>query len=392
MKKPRSWKNAGIRWGIPVLFLLLFLIFTVWVNRVEKTELVSRDGQSFERGVVVQILRDNLTETGARAGEQVVAVQMKTGAHKGEIVETTSSAGYLFGAPCRVGMHVIVIQSTAGDSVVTAIYSQDRGLVICLFAILYLALLVLIGGRQGLKGAAGLVFTFFAIIFVLIPLIYRGCNPFLAAVVICLMTTLVTMYLIGGPTRKTLVASAGTVTGVVIAYGTARIFGLAAGLSGFNVSDIESLMTVYETNDIQVGGLLFAGLLISSLGATMDVAMSIASAMEEIVRQNPAISRRELFRAGLRVGRDMMGTDSNTLILAFAGTSISALLLDYAYDLPYLQVINSNNIDLQIMQGLSGSFGIVLCVPVTVLLGTLMLKAQAAEAMKAAESMKAAGE
>lgn len=392
MKKPRSWKNDGIRWGIPVLFLMLFLIFTVWVNRVEKTELVSRDGQAFERGVVVQILRDNLTETGTRAGEQVVAVQMKTGAHKGEIVETTSSAGYLFGAPCRVGMHVVVIQSTAGDSVVTAIYSQDRGAVICLFALLYLALLVLIGGRQGLKGAAGLVFTFFAIIFVLIPLIYRGCNPFLAAVVICLMTTLVTMYLIGGPTRKTLVASAGTVTGVVIAYGTARIFGLAAGLSGFNVSDIESLMTVYETHDIQVGGLLFAGLLISSLGATMDVAMSIASAMEEIVRQNPAISRRELFRAGLRVGRDMMGTDSNTLILAFAGTSISALLLDYAYDLPYLQVINSNNIDLQIMQGLSGSFGIVLCVPVTVLLGTLMLKAQAAEAPKAAPSRKAAGE
>ena len=74
----------------------------------------------------------------------------------------------------------------------------------------------------------------------------------------------------------------------------------------------------------------------------------------------------------MRVGRDMMGTDSNTLILAFAGTSISTLVLDYAYDLPYLQVINSNNIGLQIMQGLSGSFGIVLSVPVTVFVGVLL--------------------
>ena len=104
----------------------------------------------------------------------------------------------------------------------------------------------------------------------------------------------------------------------------------------------------------------------------MDVAMSIASAMQEIVVQNPLISRKELWTSGMRVGRDMMGTDSNTLILAFAGTSISTLVLDYAYDLPYLQVINSNNIGLQIMQGLSGSFGIVLSVPVTVFVGVLL--------------------
>lgn len=74
----------------------------------------------------------------------------------------------------------------------------------------------------------------------------------------------------------------------------------------------------------------------------------------------------------MRVGRDMMGTDSNTLILAFAGGSISMLVLDYAYDLPYQQIINSNNIGIAIMQGLAGSFGIVLSVPVTVLLAVLL--------------------
>ena len=94
--------------------------------------------------------------------------------------------------------------------------------------------------------------------------------------------------------------------------------------------------------------------------------------MAEILAQTPDLSRRDLFRAGMRVGRDMMGTDSNTLILAFAGGSISMLVLNYAYDLPWLQIINSNNIGIAIMQGLSGSFGIVLAVPVTVALAVLL--------------------
>src|SRR5699024_6693579 len=137
-------------------------------------------------------------------------------------------------------------------------------------------------------------------------------------------------------------------------------------------SDIETLMTLWTVQGIQVGSLLFAGLLISSLGAVMDVAMSIGSSMSEILAQNAYLSRKELWKAGIRVGRDMMGTDSNTLILAFAGGSLSMLLLDYAYDLPYLQIINSNNIGIAIMQGLAGSFGIVLSVPVTVLLAIFL--------------------
>lgn len=93
---------------------------------------------------------------------------------------------------------------------------------------------------------------------------------------------------------------------------------------------------------------------------------------DEIYKQNTALSRKELFKAGMRVGRDMMGTDSNTLILAFAGSSVSTLLLDYAYDLPYQQIINSNNIGIAIMQGLAGSFGIVLSAPLTVLICTVL--------------------
>ena len=373
-KAPKSTPGAWmIRWGLPCIGIVVFIVLVLGLFfSTDRVALTTNRGQTFEKGVVTQILSDNIQEDGTRVGEQSVMVRMTSGVRKGEEIQTTSSAGYLFGAACKVGMKVIVMQSVSGDTTVSSVYSQDRGNTILIFAVLYLALIILVGGRKGLKSVIGLVFTFFTVIFLILPLIYRGVSPFSAAVLVCAVTTLVTMYFIGGPTSKTLVATLGTVAGCVCAGLMARFFGVCTGLSGWNVSDIESLLDLWYANNVQVGGLLFAGILISALGATMDVAMSTASAMDEIVRQNPVISQRELFRAGMRVGRDMMGTDSNTLILAFVGTSLSTLLLDYSYNLPYLQIINSRNIGLDIMQGLAGSFGVILCVPVTVLIASLM--------------------
>ena len=262
-----SLPRLALRWGLPILALIVFLIFTIQINRVDKIALVNREGQTFEKGVVTQILQDNLMPDGTRVGEQRVLVRMTTGVRAGEELETTSASGYLFGAGCTVGMEVVVLQSVAGDSTITSIYSQDREWVIYAFAAAYLVVLCLVGGKQGIKGALGLVFTFFCILFVYLPLVYRGLSPFWVSVFICVITTLVTMYLIGGPTRKTLVATGGTVAGVVIAGISATIFSMATGITGWNVSDIESLLTLASTSGVQVGGLLFSGLLISSLGA-----------------------------------------------------------------------------------------------------------------------------
>ena len=365
-------RKKAVRYLIYLLLVCVFAVFVFKLNQVEKTELVVRTGQTFEKGEVTEILQDNLDSSGTRVGEQKVRVKMLTGVRKGEELDVTSSSGYLFGAACTVGMKVIVMQSVAGETTIASVYSQDREWVIYIFALLYLLALCIIGGKQGIKGCLGLIFTFFCVIFVYLPLVYLGYSPFWSAVFICFLTTLVTMYLIGGPTKKTCAATLGTLTGVVLAGISAWCFSKASGISGYNVSDIETLMTLWNTNRIQVGGLLFSGLLISCLGAVMDVAMSISSAIDEIYKQNSSLTHKELFKAGMRVGRDMMGTDSNTLILAFAGSSVSTLLLDYAYDLPYQQIINSNNIGIAIMQGLAGSFGIVLSVPLTVLICTIL--------------------
>ena len=161
-----------VRYLIYLLFVCVFGVFVFKLNQVEKTELVVRTGQTFEKAEVTQILEDNLDSNGTRVGEQKVRVKMLTGARKGKELDITSSSGYLFGAACKAGMKVIVMQSIAGETTIASVYSQDREWVIYIFALLYLLALCVIGGKQGIKGCLGLIFTFFCVIFVYLPLVY----------------------------------------------------------------------------------------------------------------------------------------------------------------------------------------------------------------------------
>ena len=120
-------RKKAVRYLIYVLFVCAFAVFVIKLNQVEKTELVVRTGQTFEKAKVVKILQDNLEENGTRVGEQKVRVRMLTGVRKGEELDITSSSGYLFGAACKPGMKVIVMQSVAGDSTVASgLYTGQR--------------------------------------------------------------------------------------------------------------------------------------------------------------------------------------------------------------------------------------------------------------------------
>ena len=229
---------------------------------------------------------------------------------------------------------------------------------------IFLLTLIIIGGKQGLASVIGLAFTAICILFLFLPMIYKGHSPILAAVLVVILTTILSMYLVGGASGKTAVAIAGTVLGVRISAMFALIFSKMTDISGYNVSAIESLIYVRDQTGIEVGQLLFAGILIASLGAVMDVAMSISSPIEEISYQNPELGIKGLFFSGMRGGKDMMGTMSNTLILAFAGGSINTLVFIYAYNYEYLQMIIMFDIGIEIIQGVASSMGVILTVPI----------------------------
>lgn len=373
VKKSAAYRRQVIRGLMLASLLIIFLAVVKKIGNVEKTELVSTEGRTFEKAVVTEIIRDNLQENGVRSGEQVVNVKISTGSLKGRIMQATSSEGNLFGAVCKEGSRVIVIISTTKENSLVSVYSLDREYIIYTFVGLFLLLMCIIGGKNGIKAVAGLLFTMFSIVYIFMPLIYRGMSPFLAAVLIVIITTAATMYLIGGITKKTVSAILGTIMGVLFSGISAYLFGRVSGISGNNVSNIETLLFVGQNTKIQIGGLLFSGILIASLGAVMDVAMSVSSTINEIHEKNPALNRRELFKSGMNVGKDMMGTMSNTLILAFTGGSLSTLVVNYAYDISYRQIINGYSIGIEIMQGISGSIGIVLTVPFVSLIASFLL-------------------
>ena len=209
-----------------------------------------------------------------------------------------------------------------------------------LMAAVFVAIVVAVGGRKGISSILSLVFTMLCIFFIFLPMIYKGISPILAAVLVVAFTTVVTMCMVDGITKKSVAAMLGTIIGVVFSGAFALIFGQVTSITGYNVSDIENLVYVGEMTDIKIGELLFAGILIASLGAVMDVGMSIASTLNELKEQNPQMMLKELFQSGMNVGRDMMGTMTNTLILAFTGGSINTLVFIFAYNYEYQQVIN----------------------------------------------------
>lgn len=368
----KSRKN--IRNNIIVgIIIILFFFFLYFFNKIEKVELINRTGTSYEKAIVVEIIEDNLQEDGTRIGYQKVKLKILSGNLKGNILDGTSFAGYLYGADCTIGMKVIASISEYDGNASVSVYSYDRSNIIYVFVGLFLLMLWIIGGKKGFKSAIGLMFTFICIIYLFLPMLYRGYSPFLSAVVVIILITIVSLYLIDGISKKSISAMIGTITGVIISGVCAAGFGNIAKISGYNVAEVEELVFISNNTNLKVGGILFAAILIASLGAVMDVSMSIASAMTEIYSHNNNIGKKDLFKSGINVGRDMMGTMSNTLILAFTGGSINTLILNYAYALKYNQVINMYQIGIEIMQGVSGSIAIILSVPLVSIISSYLL-------------------
>lgn len=355
------WKKMAVA----IAALAVFAAALIYCNRIEKVSLISTEGQSYEKAQVVEITKDNLAEDGNRYGEQNVILKIKSGSLKGQEVEAVSPSGTLFGATCEPGMPVIAIVSVTEENNVVTVYSQDRSTAIYAFAVFFSLVVCLIGGWKGVKAVVSLAFAGISIFGLLFPMIYKGYSPIIVTILICVVATVFTMLMISGWTKKTLSAIIGTTCGVTAAGISALIFGHFAGISGYNVSDIETLNYVAQYTPIRIGGLLFAGIIISALGAVMDVGMSMSSAIQEIYEANPEVSRKKLFMSGIHVGRDMMGTMTNTLILAYVGGAITTLIINYAYNLSYHQLLNSYNMGIEIMQGLAGSLGVVLTVPIT---------------------------
>ena len=302
--------------------------------------------------------------------EQEVKVRLTSGSYRGE--EITIFPTYFAGDPVydfllEPGQEVIVVtmgEEGSFDQAYVQDMARDRGVYYLVFV--FIVALLLVGRMKGLKTIITLVITIALVFGVLLPYLLRGFSPIWLAVGVAVIAIMVTLFIIGGFNVKSLVAIMGTVFGVVVAGLMAFWAGSMAKLTGFGTHEAQMLYFMDHTIDFR--GLLFAGIIIGSLGAITDIGMSVASAAAEIKEARPDIRFGDLTRGAFNVGRDVMGTMANTLILAYVGAAIPMLLLVMGYDIDWLKVINMDIIATEFVRGIAGSIGLIAAVPVTALL------------------------
>ena len=371
---PRRLAGAGV--GL-LLFLLLLLggLFL----RQEPAELTAAQKRLFAPAKVTAILADNAQpepwSEGLRLGAQQLELEILRGPYKGAVLQAVNYLSAYANVDCRVGTRVIVRLDLddAGNPYILSIPNYDRGTVLLAMVGVFALILVLIGGKKGVMALLGLAYTLAGVWFLLIPMVLRGAPPIPAAVAVAALTAAASLLLLTGFTRKTLCAGLGCICGVAAAGLFAWIVGKITPISGFNMGEAEDLVLRAGEQPLEIRGLLISGILIASLGAVMDVAMSISSACSELLALDPKITAGRLFRSGMNIGRDAMGTMANTLILAFAGASFNLLLLFQVYGYPMIQIFNSDAMAIELIQSISGSVGILLTVPLVSLFAALLL-------------------
>lgn len=325
----------------------------------------------------VQILEVNqigkgLEETGFEQGiaEEIHAVFID-GPYKGNIVQIEHMRGYhpAYEIKPNVGeiYQVSVVEDEENYIVSLAIIDHYREpLLVILFAFVLLLLFV-VCGKQGLRVAFSLIITIVSISLFLY-LVLQGINPLLLAIFIGLILSFATFSIIAPKTSKSLAALGGTLCGIVAAGILAYTFGYFAYLSGFSEQGTESLLVLTEVRNLpplDFQGMLFGGMILGALGAIMDLSMSIASSVEEVKQANPIIKFRELFQSGLRVGKDIVGTMINTLILAYISIFFPFLLLLIAQEISIVHIVNMQVVTVEIIRALAGTTGLLLCIPTT---------------------------
>lgn len=301
---------------------------------------------------------------------QEVTVEILEGEYKGKEYTTDYVLSYdiegkILAYELKEGNTVTVQLSKDNEGNITVVVQDvERGIFIYVMFIVFLASVILIGGKAGVKAVIGLLITILCIWFILVRGIFNGANPIWMSIGTSAVIILLTFLVIGGINRKVITAALGTLGGVIMAGIMAAIFSYLAKLSGA-CEDAIQLSINMKTVTFNFRDLIFAGIVVSALGACMDVGMSIASSLDEIKNKAKDITWQELFKSGMSIGRDVIGTMTNTLILAYVGGALKLILLFLACEMPIGDILNKEAIAEELISAIAGSMGVVYTVPVT---------------------------
>lgn len=335
-----------------------------------------------ETGIVENIKyedAENLNQ-GESTTKQLVTVKVHTGNFKGteRLIENMLTGNPAYDINLTKGDKVVLHVEPNSDTITTPedvdffIADIKRDNQIFIFTGIFFILLLLIGRKKGLTSIISIISTIALIFFMLLPMILSGFCPIASAVLTGILSTVITIYLVGGLNSKSSSAIIGTSISLIFAGALSMLAIYFAHLTGF--AGEENMFLYTARPDLSFTGILSASMIISALGALMDTAVSIASTVNEIFETDKSLSVKQLFKSGMNVGRDIIGTMSNTLILVYLGSSLTLVLLSSNIDMN--KFFNLNQVATEILSALTGSIAILFCVPITAIIAAYLIKKQ----------------
>jgi len=352
---------------IYIVFSLIFLLGPVSASAGSYSQ-----GSTYHRADIISISSSE-NQQEEDIVDTVFTVKLLDGADKGKTREIRFSGKDTMPQYMKTkkGQTVfIAVNTVSGDGhkeEYISIYDVDNTPYIIALMIVFIVALIAVARWRGLISLAGLGLTVLLLFFVYVPLTMKGFPPLLSAVVVSLVSIFFTVPVITGRTKKTVAGIAGASAGIIFSVILTLITGAMINVSG--IIDDELLTLFYVSGaDINIRNIALSGMIIASLGAVIDVSVSVASAVHEFFIVHPGVDRKEAFSSAMQVGKDNLGSMVNTLVMAYVGSSLSLILIisiKYNADMPLLMIINNHQVLTEILKSFIGCLGMIAAVPVT---------------------------
>jgi len=372
----KTSKTDIFRWILTALLSAL-LIFAAHIVFAGNTSIFDTEGAYACKAEVLELgefVNDSYEiEEGVSSFEnytQYFTAEILNGEFKGETVTAAQT-----GDNYTIGVAEKDVEP--GDKVVLYNYGTKQGEAdwvfggyarfdgILILIVLYCAAMLVLGRIKGFKTLVSLGFTCLAVFYVFIPAILGGHNIYIQTAFVCIYTIVMTLLITGGFTDKSITTIIGCSFGVAVAALCAFIFNKVLLLTGMTDEHSIYLIQLNPDHPMDLNALIFAMIVIGALGAVMDVAMDISASLHELHEKAPHLNFSELFRSGITIGRDIMGTMANTLVLAYIGSQLCTILLLIMYSSSLYELINREGIVVEMLNAFIGSFAILLTIPLT---------------------------
>ena len=370
-------KKDRVIYILTIIFSALYIFLGNKVANINKIDYsLNQDIGTPVKAKVEKVIDENYADVvfgGFETDDEIILfeAEIQTGYRKGEVVTAIQQIDSMYAIRQKTvepGDKIVLYknQNASAENIryMFAVYNRIDFIIV--LWIVFFVLLLALGRKNGLNTLVSLTFTVASIFYVFIPAVLNGGNIYSWSISTCIYIILMTLMIISGFSKKSLAAMIGCSSGVLVA----GIITVAANnicqLTGLTTEDSMYLLFLNSEKPIDLRAIIFAAIILGAVGAIMDVSMSLSSSLAEMKEQVGDMSAAQITRSGMVVGRDIMGTMANTLILAYIGSSLSVTLLLAAYNSSTpLLLFNSEMILVELLQAVAGSLGILLTIPLT---------------------------